>query len=233
MFTYLSNTYKNKLASADWSQYMAIWLGAAFLVSVPVFFQAPLVRQAPWISLILTVGWLSLSRQWLEDESRHHWGSIMWGFSLTWFCGSIYWSWLRWEPLWHLPIEAIALPWAIWAIFKRQNSYLVGAWFYLGSLVGTGITDIYFYLTDVVPQWRELMQLESNVEMVRPLLQSAIAQIQTPWGMIWMMLLALWIMAIGIRAMASKQIHHWAFSGALLCTLVVDSLFGISAVLLN
>jgi hypothetical protein len=216
-----------------WSQYIPIWLGAAFLVSVPVFFQAPLVRQAPWISLILTVGWLSLSKQWLEDDSRRNWGSIMWGFSLTWFCGSIYWSWLRWEPLWHLPIEAIALPWALWAIVKNKQTYRIGSWFYLGSLLGTAITDFYFYICDVVPQWRELMQQEGNIELARPLLQSAIAQIQTPWGIIWMLLLGMWIMAIGIRAMASRQIHYWAFSGALLCTLVVDSLFGISAVLLN
>jgi len=40
------------------------WLtfaAASFLVSVPVFIQAPLVRLLPWMSLVLTVGWLGLA----------------------------------------------------------------------------------------------------------------------------------------------------------------------------
>jgi hypothetical protein len=83
---------------------------AVVLVSVPVFVQAPLVRLVPWLSLVMTLGWLLLSLQLLKRPASERWGDLLIGFTWTWLAGSVYWGWFRWEPLLHLPIEAIGLP---------------------------------------------------------------------------------------------------------------------------
>ena len=133
LFKNLENNYnpRNILNIANLSKHWQIWFCSLFLVSVPVFFEAPLVRYAPWLSLIFTVGWLAIAKHLQSAPKSELWGSLIWGFSLTWLCGSIYWGWLRWEPAYHVPVEALALPWAIWAIGKP--SHLVGGWFYIGS----------------------------------------------------------------------------------------------------
>ncbi|MEI6065662.1 MAG: DUF3120 domain-containing protein, partial [Pseudanabaena sp. ELA748] len=79
-------------------QHWLVWFAGLFLVSVPVFVEAPLVRYAPWLSLICTVGWLAIAKHLQADHKTKLWGSLIWGFSLTWLCGSLYWGWLRWEP---------------------------------------------------------------------------------------------------------------------------------------
>ena len=93
-----------------------ILLMSGFLVSVPVFLQAPLVRSFPWLSLALTVGWLIFAIALMRNPNPKIavWGVLFLGFSWSWLAGSIDWGWFRWEPLIHLPIEAIALPVAIW-----------------------------------------------------------------------------------------------------------------------
>lgn len=209
-----------------------MWLAAVFLVCVPVFFEAPLVRYAPWLSLVITVGWLSISRQLMENGKSQVWGSLVWGFSLTWVCGSIYWGWLRWEPLWHLPIEAIALPWAIWALRSPQtNQYDVGGCFYLGSLLGTVVTDLYFAIAGLMPQWRLLMLVENDPSAIRPILQSAVALVQTEWGMAWAIILGALLVGLGLWAIRAVEVRYWAFSGAILSTILVDSIFGLVATL--
>ena len=72
------------------SPHWQFWLASLFLVSVPVFFEAPLVRHAPWLSLICTVGWLAIAKHLQESPKSKLWGSLIWGFSLTWLCGSLY-----------------------------------------------------------------------------------------------------------------------------------------------
>jgi hypothetical protein len=220
-----------------WSGHLSIWLVSAFLVSIPVFFQAPLVRQAPWFSLILTVGWLGISKILLEDSSNSSdrpqtgYGSLIWGFSLSWLCGTIYWGWLRTEPLWHLPIEAIALPWAVWAITKK-NPYQIGAWFYIASLLGTAVTDLYFYLNDLTPHWKAIMQLEGDLGAIQPVLQDAVTHLQTPWGISWAAILTILISTLGFKVMGrSLELKNWAFAGALLSTIFVDGLFAVFACL--
>jgi Protein of unknown function (DUF3120) len=205
------------------------WLffaAAAFLVSVPVFVQAPLVRVFPEISLISTVGWLGLSLWLRRRPASHLAGDLLLGFSLTWLAGSIYWGWLRWEPLWHLPIEAIALPFTAVCLFKGWGK--VGNWFYLGSLLGTAVTDAYFYLMNLIPYWRQVMQVEPD--MLQPIFQNAVAQIQTPLGVSWAIALVALLLAIGCIPLRSSQLHHWVFAGAVLSTLLVDGLFWLVAV---
>jgi Protein of unknown function (DUF3120) len=208
------------------SQKWLFFAAAAFLVSVPVFFQAPLVRVLPGFSLVATLGWLWLSLFLRNRPSTHLIGDLLLGFSLTWLAGSIYWGWLRWEPLWHLPIEAIALPFTLVCLSKGWGK--VGNWFYLGSLFGTAMTDAYFYLMDLLPSWRQVMQAEPD--SLQPIFQNAIAQIQTPAGGGWAIALIAALLTVGCIPLRSQQLHHWVFAGAVLSTLLVDGLFWIVAV---
>ncbi|MDX2254578.1 MAG: DUF3120 domain-containing protein [Pseudanabaenaceae cyanobacterium bins.39] len=223
------NLSQQFLAIASLMQHWRVWFASLFLVSVPVFVEAPLVRYAPWLSLILTVGWLAIAKHWQEDAKSQLWGSLIWGFSLTWLCGSLYWGWLRWEPAYHVPMEALALPWAIWGL--SRSAYRVGSWFYLGSLLGTAITDLYFYITHLFPHWQALMLVESDVSLGSLILKDALALVETPWGMTWACILAALLLMTGNQAMRSPSQHYWAFAGAVLGTIFVDLLFFSFAVL--
>lgn len=212
----------------DWVTSRQAWkvlAASAFLVSVPVFFQAPLVRIFPWLSLVLTGVWLWLSLSLRSRHTTYVWGDLLLGFTWTWLAGSVYWGWLRWEPLWHLPIEAIGLPFAVFALSRGQGR--VGNWFYLGSLLGTAITDAYFYLVNLIPHWRQLMLAEPD--LVQPIFQSAVAQIKTPWGTGWAIGLAVFLLLVGALPLRSSQLHWWTFGGAVLSTILVDGLFWLVA----
>ncbi|NJM62448.1 MAG: DUF3120 domain-containing protein [Oscillatoriales cyanobacterium RU_3_3] len=157
-----------------------IFGASAFLVSIPVFVQAPLVRLYPEISLLSTIVWLAVSLILIFSQKTQVWGDLLLGFTGSWLAGSIYWGWMRWEPIWHLPVESIGLPFAVWCLHKSWGK--VGSYFYLGSLFGTAITDLYFYLTGLMPYWRQVMRAEPELAM--PIFQSAIGQIETSWGIV-------------------------------------------------
>jgi Protein of unknown function (DUF3120) len=204
-----------------------VFVLSVFLVSVPVFVQAPLVRLFPWYSLALTPALFWLGKQLLDRPQTQLWGDLMIGFTWTWFSGSIYWGWLRWEPLVHLPVEAIGLPFALWGISRGWGK--VGNFFYIGSLSGTVVTDVYFYLTDLIPHWRSLMRVETE-DLVRSIFQTAIAQIGTPQGLCWAGILTLLLLVAGLFPLRSSKLHWWAFGGAVISTLLVDGLFWLAAV---
>lgn len=204
-----------------------VFVAAMVLVSVPVFIQAPLVRYFPWISLGLTPVLILLAMRLLRRPTTHLWGDLLLGFTWTWLSGSIYWGWFRWEPFLHLPIEAIGLPFALWGITRQMGK--IGNFFYLGSLFGTVVTDLYFYIVKLIPHWRSLMQVEA--EAVQPVFQSALAQINTPWGVSWAIVLALLLLVVTILPLRHHQLHWWAFSGAVMSTILVDSLFWLAAVM--
>ncbi|WP_425365336.1 DUF3120 domain-containing protein [Gloeothece verrucosa] len=204
------------------------FLAAGFLVSVPVFVQAPLVRLWPALSLLITVLWVCLGMMLLKRPKTHLWGDLILGFSWSWLAGSIYWGWYRSEPTIHLPIEAIGLPFALWGL--RKGNLKVGNLFYLGSLLGTGVTDLYFYLTGLIEHWRQIMLVDPA--LATPILQSAIAIVQTPWGISWAIVLANLLLAIGLWSLQKQQSHWWGFSGAVLSTILVDSLFWLATSLL-
>ncbi len=204
------------------------WLvfgAASFLVSVPVFIQAPLVKELPLLSLAITLGWVWLGKKLLKRATTEIWGDLLLGFSWSWLAGSIYWGWLRSEPFIHLPIEAIGMPFALWGLWRGKGK--VGNLFYLGSLLGTAITDLYFYITDLIPYWREVMAVEP--ELAKPILQNAIAQVQSTWGISWAVVLVTTLGVIGCWSLAKKELPWWAFSGAVLSTIFVDSLFWLAA----
>ena len=204
-----------------------VFAAAVFLVSVPVFIEAPLVRSLPLLSLAMTIGLIWLSFRLMSDKKSHLWGDILVGFSLSWLAGSIYWGWLRTEPLLHLPVEAIGVPFAL--VCLQRGWAKVGSFFYLGSLIGTIITDVYFYIVDLIPYWRQIMQVEPS--SVSPILHSALVQVQSPWGLSWALVLATMLLTVGILPLQRRQYHWWAFSGAVLSTILVDSLFWLAAAL--
>ena len=202
-----------------------VFSAASFLVSVPVFFQAPIVRLFPEVSLFLTLFWLILGWWLYKRPQTNWWGDIILGFSWSWLAGSIYWGWLRWQPLIHIPVEAIGVPFAVWCLWRGWGK--IGNYFYLGSLLGTAITDLYFYLTNLIPYWRKLMEVDPA--LASPIFKSALAQIQTLWGISWAIVLVNLLLAISLWSLQKRHLHWWAFGGAVLSTLVVDSLFWIAA----
>ncbi|MGL5063628.1 MAG: DUF3120 domain-containing protein [Microcoleus sp.] len=202
-----------------------IFGASAFLVSVPVFVQAPLVRLYPEISLLSTIPWLALSLILIFRPKTQVWGDLLLGFTGSWLAGSIYWGWMRWEPIWHLPVESIGLPLAIWCLQKSWGK--IGSYFYLGSLFGTAITDVYFYLTGLMPYWRQVMRAEPELAM--PIFQSAIVRIETPWGIVSAWVLIAVLLIVGLWGLRDRQLHWRAFSGAVLSTLLVDGLFWLAA----
>lgn len=207
-------------------RWLTFW-AAVFLVSVPVFIEAPLVRYFPWMSLLLTGFWVGLSAVLLSRRTTWLWGDLLLGFAGSWLAGSVYWGWFRWEPLLHLPIEAIALPLPLWCISRRR--LLIGSWFAVGSLLGTVATDLYFYLVNLIPNWRALMQVDPD--FVAPILHEAIARVHTPWGIGCAATLATLLLAASLLPLQAERIgdpprlHRWAFSGAVLSTILVDILF--------
>ena len=72
------------------------------------------------------------------------------------------------------------------------------------------------------------MQVPSSVA---PILHSALAQVQTPWGLGWAIVMAIVLLIVGIFPLRYRQYHWWAFSGAVLSTILVDSLFWLAAAL--
>lgn len=202
-----------------------VFWASIFLVSVPVFFQAPLVRALPELSLVLTLGWLTLAIIWLRSATTWVWGDLILGFTWTWLTGSIYWGWLRWEPLLHLPIESLGIPFAVWCLWRQKGE--IGNWFYLGSLFGTTLTDGYYYIAGLIPSWRRLMNVDSTLAL--PIFQDALQKMNTPWGISGAILLLLILLVVGLYPLQSKQLHWWAFSGAVLSTILVDSLFLLAA----
>jgi hypothetical protein len=221
----LNSGYKSSEIDGTWRwQLQGTWrvfAAAAFLVSVPVFIEAPLVRHYPVLSVAITILWICLGGILWQRRQSQIWGDLILGFSWSWLAGAIYWGWFRWEPAIHLPIESIGVPFAIWALCKGFGK--VGALFYLGSLLGTAVTDLYIYQVGLLDSWRQVMQVEPALAM--PILQQAIAQVRTPWGTAWAVVLVNLLLGVGIIPLGTKQWHWYAFSGAVLTTIVVDGLF--------
>lgn len=85
------------------------------------------------------------------------------------------------------------------------------------------------------------MYLEGDLISVQEMLGQAIAQAQTFSGQVWGVLLSLSLLLIGLLPLFESQIRRgypavlpvWGFMGAVLSTLVVDGLFGLTIGLLS
>lgn len=155
------------------------------------------------------------------------WGDLLIGFTWTWLAGSIYWGWFRWEPFIHLPIESLGIPIVLIALVRGKGR--IGSYFYLGSLLGTAVTDLYIYWTDLLPLWRQVMRVDPDWAPV--ILREAATTLQSPLAFMKGAVLAVGLLLVGTLPLRSKQSCWWAFSGAVLSTLIVDMLFLTSALL--
>ncbi len=209
------------------SDQVSALVAAAFLVAVPVFIQAPLVRLLPEFSLCITALWLLLGWKLLKSPSSELWGDLVIGFSWTWLAGAIYWGWFRWNPYIHLPIEALGLPMVL--ILMRYGKAKIGNYFYLGSLLGTTITDLYFYCVGLIPYWQQLM-VQPPTE-AGGILHRALLRMETYQGVGCAIVLLSLLIMLGTIPLRSADAKWWAFSGAVLSTILVDSLFFVVAIL--
>lgn len=217
---------KTKIKISQLPLTWSIFWASGFLVSVPVFAQAPLVRFYPWISLLCTLIWLWVAKLLYSKSPTKIWGDLLYGFSWSWLAGSIYWGWFRTFPLIHIPIEAIGLPFAIWCLWRGIGK--IGNSFYLGSLLGTAVTDLYFYINDLIPYWRQIMTTQDTA-LASLILKQATTAVATPWGISWAVVLANTLLGISIWALQKSHTQWWAFAGAVLCTILVDALFWVGA----
>lgn len=204
----------------------APWL-AALLVSLPVFLQAPWVRVAPASSALFT-GVLLLVGLVLERQVQERWsqtGALLVGFSGSWLAGSLFWGWCRLHPLWHLPIEAFALPLALTGLAGRWR---LACAFYLGSLLGTAATDAVMALTGVMAHWTIVLQ--ASPDQAPLLLQTAARQVLQPLPLVGVLLAAVAI-ALGCRQFWQRGTAWRVAASSLFTTLVVDGLFLLAALL--
>lgn len=196
---------------------------AALLVLLPVFLQAPWVRLQPFSAALFTLPLLLLGLS-LEGFGRGDWkasGSLLVGFSGSWLAGCLFWGWCREHPLWHLPIEAFALPLALTGLDGRWR---IACSFYLASLLGTACTDAVMALSGVMRLWPAVVQAAPDQAAIL-LQEAAQAVLQPPC-----LLLVLGVAAtLGAGCRWAWQEHRdgsWQIAAAALATTVaVDGLF--------
>jgi len=196
-------------------------LSAVLLVTLPVFLQAPLVRQAPLAATLFTAPLLAAGVV-LESHGRGPWkplGPLLVGFSGSWLAGCLFWGWFRLHPLLHLPIEAFALPLAVAGLSGRWR--LAGA-FYLASLLGTAATDSAIALTGLMPLWPEV--LAAPVSEAPLLLRQAGEMVLAPANIT--LVLGMAALLLGTATQLWKRGGIARVSAATLATtLAVDGLF--------
>lgn len=213
---------------ADSRSQLQVFAASLALVILPVFVQAPLVRYFPWVSLAMTPLWLGLGAWMMKRPRLHLWGDLTVGFGWIWLTGSLYWGWFRWEPVVHLPIEALGLPIAL--VCLCQGWGRVGSYFFLGSLLGTAITDLYINWMHLFPVWRQIMA--TSPDLAPLVLRSTSAALETDVAACRALVLVIFLLvATAIALTTSRQLAWWAFGGAVFSTLIVDGLFFLTAAL--
>lgn len=196
-------------------------LVAVVLVGVPVFLQAPWVRAAPLAAALFTVPLMALAIL-LERRSSgpsQELGALLMGFSGSWLGGSLFWGWARLHPLWHLPIEAFALPLAVAGLGSRWR--MSGA-FYLASLLGTAATDGAIALTGLMDLWPQV--LKAPLTEAPLLLQEAGARVLEPQALCLILPLAALLVATCRQLWRAGGIGRVS-AATLAATLAVDGLF--------
>jgi hypothetical protein len=199
------------------------WLESltALLVTLPVFLQAPWVRVAPGLALLFTIPLLAVgiglgSRSPARTQGL---GMLLVGFSGSWLAGCLFWGWCRMHPLWHLPIEALALPLALTGLGTRWR---LAAGFYLGSLAGTACTDGVIALCGLMPLWPAVLGAGPGDAAV--LLQQAALQLLSPLPLAAVLCSAALLLAL-CRRLAGQGDALRLAATALATTLAVDGLF--------
>ncbi|WP_413679016.1 DUF3120 domain-containing protein [Prochlorococcus sp. MIT 0916] len=198
------------------------------MVVLPVFVQAPWVHVFPFSAFLFSFIIFFLGFYLLKFSSDR-WssvGSLLVGVSWSWLGGCLFWGWLRAHPVWHLPVESIALPIAVSLLNTRWK---IGASFYLASLLGTAFTDIMIVLTGVMKAWPKVVDapfLEAS-----KMLSFTAEQLLEPFSLLAIFIAALLIILIANwmnQKSKSESLSSDAWlvsSSALTTTLWVDGLF--------
>lgn len=200
---------------------LSLELLAALLVSLPVFVQAPLVHGHPLVATLLTLPLLSagIVLGLSPSPQRSQTGALLVGFAGSWLCGSLFWGWCRLHPLWHLPIEALALPLALGGLRSRWQ--LAGG-FYLASLLGTAATDAAMALTGLMPLWPAALAAEAGEAGV--LLQEAALRLLTPTNALLVSAFAAALLGLSLWLWQQGATARLA-AATVITTLLVDGLF--------
>lgn len=196
---------------------------AGLLVTIPVFLQAPWVHHAPFSACLFTAVLLAAGILLERRPGQRGLGQLLVGFSGSWLAGSLFWGWCRIHPLWHLPIEAFALPLALAGLASRWR---LASAFYLASLLGTAVTDGAMAAAGLMPFWPQV--LSAAPAAASGLLRQAATQVFTPLPLLLVVAMALVLL----------QVCRWLWlqgpcgrvaATALGTTLAVDGLFLASA----
>ena len=198
------------------------------MVVLPVFVQAPWVHVYPFSAFLFSfiIFFLGFYLLYFSNKNWTSVGSLLAGVSWSWLGGCLFWGWLRAHPVWHLPVEAIALPIALSLLKSRWK---IGASFYLASLLGTAFTDLMIVLTGVMKSWPAVV--EAPFSEASKMLSLTAEQLLEPLS-----LTAISIAALLIVGMANwmnqksksdpSSCDAWLVSSAALTTtLWVDGLF--------
>ena len=150
----LDNTYLSKPSS------LRFW--SSFFVILPIFFQAPWVRYQPISALAFTLVIVSLAIFLYYNFSQKFIivGSLLLGVAGSWLGGSLFWGWLSSHPILHIPVEAAALP---VALFGLRTKWKIGSSFFIASLFGTAMTDIVIFFSGIMDQWMEVVNADPDL----------------------------------------------------------------------
>ncbi|WP_320663460.1 DUF3120 domain-containing protein [Prochlorococcus sp. MIT 1223] len=201
---------------------------------LPVFIQAPWVHIFPLSALLFTFVLLITGLLLIEFFADRfiNVGSLLIGVSGSWFGGCLFWGWLRAYPVWHLPVEAIALPIALVGLNTRWR---MGSGFYLASLLGTAITDFMIVCTGVMKSWPNVVN--ANFKNASKLLGQTAHDLLHFDKIILLLLASALILYIAYlmdkRSMLGSDFEKtWIVSSsALVTTLWVDGLFLITTLI--
>ena len=205
---------------------MQFW--ASTMVVLPVFVQAPWVHVFPFSAFLFSfiIFFLGFYLLKFSTEKWTSVGSLLVGVSWSWLGGCLFWGWLRAHPVWHLPVESIALPIAVSLLNTRWK---IGSSFYLASLLGTAFTDVMIVLTGVMKAWPQVV--EASFSEASKILSFTAAQLLEPSSLLAIFIAALLIILIANwmnQKSKSEPLSADAWlvsSSALTTTLWVDGLF--------
>jgi hypothetical protein len=202
----------------DWT----LSLAGALLVALPVFLQAPWVRLAPFSAACFTAPLLMagilLAQQ--PNQRMNTAGALLVGFSGSWLGGCLFWGWCRLHPLWHLPIEAFALPLALGGL---QGRWRLAASFYLASLLGTACTDGVMAITGVMQRWTDV--LNAPLDQASVLLHQAALQVLQPLPLTITLVAGSLLIRLCQRTWQHPDPAWRLAASAVATTLAVDGLF--------
>ena len=225
-FDFCENTFMSRPIS------LRLW--SSFFVILPIFVQAPWVRSEPISALCFTFVIL-LGAFVLYKKQSNQWyivSSLLFGVSGSWLGGCLFWGWLSPFPILHIPVEAVALP---FALIGLGTNWKIGSSFYISSLFGTAVTDITIFLIGIMDQWRNVITADSETA---PLILK-----ETSKSLIHIKSLLIIVSVALILWFISKEIFDYATinttSGKALLvssyviqtTLIVDGIFIVLAIL--